>query len=157
MVQLPDGLRPAAFTFAEKLKALTGAEVMLSGDSCYGACDLAIDAARTVNADLIIHYGHSPMAGAPGIPVLYIEAKVDFDVEALVEKASPHISAWRRVGLVATVQHVHRLDDVAEALRRTGQEATIGKAAGRVAHDGQVLGCDYTSAQSISDKVDGFI
>ncbi len=83
LVQLPDGLRPGGLTLARELRELTGATVILSGDSCYGACDLALTQADAVGADLIIHYGHSPMLQAPGTPVLYIEARIGFDAETL--------------------------------------------------------------------------
>ena len=157
LVQLPDGLRPGGLTLAKELGQLTGAEVILSGDSCYGACDLALTQADAVGADLIIHYGHSPMLQAPGTPVLYIEARGDFDAEALIAQARPHVKDWATIGLTATVQHVHKLEEVAECLRKAGHDALIGKAGGRVAHDGQILGCDYTTAQNIKDSVDGYL
>jgi len=157
LVQLPDGLRPRGLTLARELRERTGAQVILSGDSCYGACDLALAQADAVGADLIIHYGHSPMLRETGTPVLYIEARVDFDVEALVAKARPHLKGWRTVGLVATVQHVHKLEEVAASLRKAGRDAVIGPAGGRVAHDGQILGCDYTAAQGVRDGVDGYL
>ena len=157
LVQLPDGLRPGGLTLAKELRDLTGAEVILSGDSCYGACDLALTQADAVDADLIIHYGHSPMLQAPGTPVLYIEARVNFDAEALIAQAQPHVKDWATIGLTATVQHVHKLEEIAESLRKAGHDAIIGKAGGRVAHDGQILGCDYTSAQNIMDSVDGYL
>jgi len=157
LVQLPDGLRPGGLTLARELRELTGSEVILSGDSCYGACDLALTQADAVGADLIIHYGHSPMLQTPGTTVLYIEARVDFDAEALIAQAQPHVKDWATIGLTATVQHIHKLEEVAESLRKAGHDAIIGTAGGRVVHDGQVLGCDYTSAQNIKDSVDGYL
>jgi 2-(3-amino-3-carboxypropyl)histidine synthase len=46
LLQLPDGLRPTAFTLAQTLTEQTGAEIIISGDSCYGACDLALTQAQ---------------------------------------------------------------------------------------------------------------
>lgn len=80
LIQLPDGLRPMAFTLTEELKQNTGAEVFLSGDSCYGACDLALHQAEVLDVNLIIHYGHSRFVDDRSIPVVYIEARMDFDV-----------------------------------------------------------------------------
>jgi len=157
LVQLPDGLRPGGLTLAKELRELTGVQVILSGDSCYGACDLALTQADAVDADLIIHYGHSPMLRASGTPVLYIEARVDFDAESLIAQAEPHLKDWATVGLAVTVQHVHKLEETAEHLRKAGKDVVIGEAGGRVAHDGQILGCDYTTAQKIKDSVDGYL
>lgn len=157
LLQLPDGLRAQAFKLVGAIKDRTGVDVLLSGDSCYGACDLAVSQAKAVQADLIIHYGHSQMIPETTIPVIYVEARVDFDVSPLLERALPLIEGWKYVGLAATVQHVHQLDEVAEKLRQRQISAVIGKGGGRTPHNGQVLGCDYGSARAVSDEVDGFI
>ncbi|UCH57806.1 MAG: diphthamide biosynthesis enzyme Dph2, partial [Candidatus Bathyarchaeota archaeon] len=133
------------------------AEILLSGDSCYGACDLAQGQAETLGADMIIHYGHSNMLGETAIPVLYVDARVDFEARSLAEKALPLMGDWERIGLTATLQHAHKLEEVSEALQRSGLRTIIGSGSSRTSHDGQILGCDYTSAQSISDRVDGFL
>jgi len=157
LLQLPDGLRPQAFTLADALRGRTGAEVLLLGDSCYGACDVALRQAEALGADLLVHYGHSRILPDAGIPVIYVEAKAEIDVEPLIEKAMPLIKAWRAVGLAATVQHVHQLGEAAESLRRRGLRPVIGAGGGRTPHDGQVLGCDYGSARRVADMVDGFL
>ena len=54
LLQLPDGLRPYAFQLAETIKKVKKIEIILSGDSCYGACDLAIRQANELNVDLLI-------------------------------------------------------------------------------------------------------
>jgi len=157
LIQLPDGLRPQALTLAQELGELTNAEILLSGDSCYGACDLATRQADALDADLLVHYGHSAMMAETRIPVVYIEAGVDYDPETLLEKALPLTEGWERIGLAATVQHVHRLGETAQALERHGKTPLMGRGTGRTPHDGQVLGCDYTTALTIADGVDGFL
>jgi 2-(3-amino-3-carboxypropyl)histidine synthase len=157
LIQLPDGLRPTSFALAETLTSLTDAEILLSGDSCYGACDVALSQAEAVGADLIVHYGHSRMLEETGVPTLYIEARMDFEVEALVEKALPQLEKWGKIGLSATVQHAHRLGEIAASLRRAGLEPLVGSGIGRTPNDGQVLGCDYHTALSITDEVDGYL
>ena len=54
LLQLPDGLRPLAFQMVKALRESTGAHVFLSGDSCYGACDVP-----NQDVDLLIQFGHS--------------------------------------------------------------------------------------------------
>lgn len=157
LIQLPDGLRPRALALAEELENMTGAEMFISGDSCYGACDLATRQAEILGADLIIHYGHSRMEAEQSVPTIYIEARVDYDPEALLSCALPLMEEWRRIGLTATVQHVHRLEETARALERLGKTPILGKGTGRTPHDGQVLGCDYATARSIAYWVDGFL
>lgn len=157
LIQLPDGLRPMAFTLVETLTRNTEADILLSGDSCYGACDLALSQAEKLDADLIVHYGHSQMIEEAGTPVIYIEARVDFDARALIERARPLLEGWSRIGLTTTIQHAHKLDEVAEALKRLGQEPVIGPGGPKTTLEGQVTGCDYTSAINISGEVDGYL
>ncbi len=157
LIQLPDGLRPAAFALAETLTTLTDAEILLSGDSCYGACDVALSQAEAVDADIIVHYGHSRMLEETGTPVLYVEARMDFEVEPLIEKALPLIKGWEKIGLTATVQHVHKLGEVAEGLKRAGLEPIIGPGGGMTPHDGQILGCDYHTALNTVEDAGGYL
>ncbi len=157
LIQLPDGLRPQALSLVEELARLTGVEILLSGDSCYGACDVAINQAKTVGADLIVHYGHSGMLEDTDTPVIYVDAKMHFDSEALVKTALPFIEGWGKIGLASTAQHIHALREVAEALRRFNRQPVTGNSSWRVLNDGQILGCDYRTAQIISEEVQGYL
>ena len=154
LIQLPDGLRPNALSQAETLAELTGAEILVSGDSCYGACDLAIQQAHAIDADMIVHYGHSRMLHTD-IPVLYVEARLDFDAQTLTEKVIPKIEAWNGIGLATTVQHAHKIPEIQESLRKHGLRPETGT--GTTSHAGQILGCDYTTATAVADRVEGFL
>jgi len=157
LLQLPDGLRPVAISIAEALKRLTNAEIILNGDSCYGACDLALSQAEIIGADLIVHYAHSKLLQSTPIPVVYIEAFMDFNVDELIEKALPHLKEWKNIGITATIQHTHKLEDIAEALQNAGHSPIIPDGIEKIPYPGQVLGCDYTTAVSISEQVDGYL
>jgi len=154
LIQLPDGLRQNALSLAETLATLTGAEILISGDSCYGACDLAIPQASAIDADMIVHYGHSRMLHTD-IPILYVEAKLDFDSQALTEKVLPQIKAWNGIGLATTVQHAHKIPEIRDSLRRHGLRPETGT--GTTTHAGQILGCDYTAATAVADRVEGYL
>lgn len=156
LIQLPDGLRPHALKLAERLEENTGAEILLSGDSCYGACDLALHQARSLEAHLLVHYGHGRMLPDGEIPVLYIEARSEVDPKPAVERALTLIQGWERVGLTTTAQHAHGLGEVEEILRGKGIEPHIGKGSG-LKRAGLVTGCDYGSAISIMEIVDGYL
>ena len=62
----------------------------------------------------------------------------------------------KRVGLVTTVQHWLKLNELKEQLREEGFEVFTSKG-NRVKYEGQILGCDVAAATNIKDKVDFFI
>ncbi len=157
LLQLPDGMRPFAFELAEQIRNETPTEVIISGDSCYGACDIASKQALELNVDLLIHYGHTCFVQSPGVPVLYVEARIPIDVSKMVEAVMPSIEGWARVGLTSTIQHTKQLGEVAEALAGRGVEALIGEGAGLTPEPGQVLGCSYSAATKLPEGVDGFV
>lgn len=157
LLQLPDGMRPFAFQIAEYIRKATPSEVIISGDSCYGACDLASRQALELNVDLLIHYGHACFVPAPGVPVLYVEARIPIDVSKMVEAVLPSIAGWGAVGLTGTVQHTPQLKEVAEALNQRGFKALIGEGSGITPEAGQVLGCSYSAATRLPGEVDGYI
>lgn len=154
-LQLPEGLK----AHGPKLAAIVeeaGATAIISADPCYGACDLASVEARSVGADLIVHYGHSEMQSRSALPTLYIEAKAKTTVKSAVKKAVPLLETWRNIGLVTTVQHVHKLDEAKTVLLEAGKAVAVGDA-GRLKHAGQVVGCDYSNAKAVSREVDAFL
>jgi 2-(3-amino-3-carboxypropyl)histidine synthase len=157
VIQMPDGLMAHALMVSAQISQATGVETIISLDTCYGACDLATQAASRLGADLIVHYGHSPWMTKSSIPTLYIEAFSSADVSPLLPKTIAFLKGGKRIGLLSTVQYIHELGKTEEFLKKKGFEVFIGKASGRVSHAGQVLGCDYSSATSISNKVDKFL
>ena len=57
-VQLPDGLKPRAAEIAEMLEE-RGYKVIVSGETCFGACD--IDMNLLGDVDVLLHFCHSPV------------------------------------------------------------------------------------------------
>jgi len=157
LLQLPDGMRPFAVQMVSIIKKATGARVFLSGDSCYGACDIAIDQARALKVDFIVHYGHTQYVGDLDVPVLYLHASIDVDVDRLVEAILPNLEGYDRIGLATTVQHTHQVDEIKEKLAEKGFEALIGGGTGVTPLDGQILGCSYGTVIAIKEKVDVYL
>ena len=153
-IQLPEGLKTKAFEIISTLEERTGSTFLLLADPCFGACDFPTDLDRF--ADALIQFGHSEMPSLV-VPenVLFVEVHVTMDPIPLLEGKLDIIE--KRVGLVTTVQHIEILDKVMEWLESRGVTALVGKGDGRVAHPGQILGCNVTAASSISDEVDQFL
>jgi 2-(3-amino-3-carboxypropyl)histidine synthase len=155
LIQLPEGLKaegPRLASLAEKW----GAVAIVSADPCYGACDLAVQEAESLGADLLVHFGHSEMASQQRVPIIYIEAKTAASTKPAVKKALPLLKPWKHIGLVTTIQHVDMLGEARTTLLETGKSVAVGDA-GRLKHAGQVTGCDYSNASAISKEVDAFL
>ena len=71
---------------------------------------------------------------------LFIEAKSGLDLAEVLKK----VKVKGKVGLVTTVQHLHKLKDAKKIIK----DSIIG---------GQILGCDVSAAERIKDKVDVFV
>jgi len=155
LLQLPDGLKPNGPRLAAAIES-AGATAIISGDPCYGACDIAIAEAQELKADLIVHYGHAMMLKCAKVPVIYFEAHAEVPVKGVIEKAVNLLNSWKKIGLVTTVQHIDDLDEAREVLSSAGKEVYIGDACD-VLHPGQILGCNYLNAKSIAPDVEAFL
>lgn len=144
-LQVPEGLKRAAPGIAKQIRDQTGAEVIISGDPCYGACD--IDMALCDEVDIMLHLGHAELDETPE-KVIFLEARMSQDPKEAVEKAIRLLRS-KKVGVTTTVQHVHKLDRAIEVLRENGIEGLVGPAGGRIKHPGQVLGCCYSAAREL--------
>lgn len=157
LLQLPDGMRPFAVQMVDAINKATDATVFLSGNSCYGACDISFDQARGLNVDLIVHYGHTQYVDDSDIPVLYLKASIDIDVDKLVEAVLPLLGSYERIGLATTVQHIHQIEAVHQMLLAKGVNGVIGSGVGKTPLDGQILGCSYGTVIAVKDDVDAYL
>ncbi|MCW4018697.1 MAG: diphthamide biosynthesis enzyme Dph2 [Candidatus Bathyarchaeota archaeon] len=155
LLQMPEGLKPEAPRIT-KLVEKSGALPIVSADPCYGACDLATAEAESLDADLLVHFGHAKMLKHEKVPTLYLEARATQVVDKAVAAAIPLLADYTRIGLATTVQHVQTLDIAHEILTRAGKTVEVGDA-GRVPYAGQVVGCDFSNVKSIAADVDAFL
>lgn len=139
-LQFPEGLKRKAAAYGSALRK-AGFEVIVSGDPCYGACDLALD--TLAEADVLVHVGHAPVDDQPY--VIFLPYQMDFD-SAVLEQALPHIKG-KTIGLVTTVQHAHLIPAMEEYLQSRGYEVRVAEGKGRTPLRGQVLGCCFTAAK----------
>jgi 2-(3-amino-3-carboxypropyl)histidine synthase len=139
-LQFPAGLKRKAAEYTGTLKE-AGFEVIISGDPCYGSCDLALDTLD--HADVLVHIGHAPVDVQDR--VIFVPYEVDFDV-AVLEKALPLLKG-KTVGLVTTVQHVHLIPAMEAFLKSRGIDVRVADGSGRTPIRGQVLGCCFSTAR----------
>lgn len=158
LLQMPEGLKPIGFKLARLLEKETNTEVFVSGDPCYGACDLAILPKKQVEADLLIHVGHAEIPGEfPEEKVLYVEAQADVSVDEPLIQAAKMLEKERVIGLASNIQHIHQIETAKKILEDHGKEVVIGRPSGWLKYPGQVLGCDYGSVRAIAEKVEAIV
>ena len=155
LIQLPEGLKQEGSRLAAVVEK-AGAVAIVSADPCYGACDLATLDAESLDVDLIVHYGHSDMMKQERAQTVYIEARAIISIKGSVKKAIRLLEDYTNIGLTTTVQHVHMLNEARELLLKAGKTVAIGDA-GKSKYAGQVIGCDFSNAQSISKDVEAFL
>lgn len=157
-IQVPEGLKNHVFKIVEFLKKNTGAEYVICGDPCYGACDLVDNRLKDLGCELLIHIGHTeiPTLKKTKIPVIFINAIASFDIAEVIKKAIPSLHG-KKIGLTTTAQHINIIDDVKKILKENDFEPIVSKGDKRIDFPGQILGCNFSSANKIKDKVDMFL
>ncbi len=158
VLQLPEGLKIYASDFVKYLETETNAEFVVYSDPCFGACDLICSDVKEIGVDFIIQIGHLPIPSLKEntLPTMFVNAFVDFNVEKLVKRVVPKLDS-KKIGLVATAQHVHLLDNVKQILSEADFEVFISEGDGRIDSKGQILGCNFSAANNLKDKVDMFL
>lgn len=153
-LQMPEGLKIHAQAISEEIEKNTGAATFILADPCYGACDVA--SGFFDHVDGLIHIGHSEIPTlAQDSRILYVEIEA-----ALQDVKYPEGLLTRlgnRIGLITTVPYLGELDRIKKWLESNGKEVFIGRQGPRTLHPGQILGCDISSACSISNLVDHFL
>ncbi|MGF3555245.1 MAG: diphthamide synthesis protein, partial [Thermoplasmatota archaeon] len=158
ILQIPDGLKIHFNKFVEFFEKNTKADVFISADPCFGACDLFSGDLKNLAVDFVIHIGHESIYNKTKISPLtfFINAKSDLDLLKVVEKAIPFLKE-KKIGLVSTAQHAHKLDQVKKLLENKNFEVFIGKGDKRIKLPGQILGCNFSAATSVSKNVNIFL
>ncbi|MFA5125495.1 MAG: diphthamide biosynthesis enzyme Dph2 [archaeon] len=147
-LQVPEGLKTKAENIIEELEG-KGFEVVTSMDPCFGACDTKQGEAKRMGCDAILHLGHTKFVEKNSIQVIY--APMKYELGERFQRLLKIIEEWlknediKEVGLVTTAQFLDYLPELKKYLEKTGIKTVIGK--GKRVEDGQVLGCNYSSAQ----------
>ncbi|KAG1359706.1 2-(3-amino-3-carboxypropyl)histidine synthase subunit 1 [Cocos nucifera] len=141
-LQLPDGLLMYAFPIADILRSSTAAEdVLVLADPTYGACCLDDFAASALQADLLVHYGHSCLVPVPSarLPTLYVFVDIRIDVQRLAAAVRSAFPPSSKLALAGTVQFVATVHAAKSILSSEGYDITVPQA--KPLSAGEVLGC----------------
>lgn len=151
LLQFPEGLKDKAMKHAKELE-MSGNEVFISASPTFGACDLALDEAKNIKADKLVHFGHAEFHHVD-FNVEYIDYKIDADL-SILDSSLKFMESYKNIGIVTTIQHIHQLDNIKKFYESNGKTVIIGKPYGFAKRMGQILGCDIGSSASIDRVVD---
>lgn len=127
---------------ADIIERFTDADTVIMGDVTYGACCIDDFTAKSLGADLLVHYGHScliPVDQTVGIKVLYIFVDIKIDTLHFIESVKLNFDVSKKLALVSTIQFVATLHGVAKELRTIGYDITIPQS--KPLSPGEILGC----------------
>ena len=154
LLQFPEGLKEKALAYAKEEEA-KGNEVFISASPTFGACDLALEEAKMIKVDKLVHFGHAEFHKVD-FNVEYREFEVDADL-GILDDSVEVLKDYKKIGLVTTIQHIHQLQYVKEFYEKNGKEVIVGRPYGFAKKPGQILGCDIGSAARIDKEVDAFV
>lgn len=152
LLQLPEGLKKEGFRLARLIEEQARVETIISGEPLWGACDVAVAEAKALNCDLIVIYGHAPFMKVD-FPVVYVETKFAKDITPIAMRALKLLKG-KNVGLVASVQHIHQLNEVKSLLIEHGKNVVVPDKKGHAYYHGQVLGCEYSGLKIEAKNLD---
>ncbi len=160
LIQCPNGLKYLAFKLAEWFEE-QNVKAYISSSNCWGACDIAINEAKYIGCEAIIHVGHNGPyheKSIENVRIFFIPAYYRrLNAERVIEKLRPYLANIKSVGLVSSIQHVRDLLSIGNKLASEGINVYIGNPNFKWMYPGQVIGCNVTSAISVSRYVNSFI
>ena len=155
LVQLAEGIKQNAPEISEWIVGL-GIECIFSGETCWGACSVAVQEAQALGVDLIVHFGHAEFIKVD-FPILYMEVQDILDLKPLLNKSLDSLKAYNRIGLSYSIQHRHDIENIKKFYETHGKQVILSKKAGTNAYEGHITGCEYRGLRAIQDDVDCFV
>lgn len=155
LVQLAEGIKQNAPEISEWIEGL-GIECIFSGETCWGACSVAVQEAQALGVDLIVHFGHAEFIKV-NFPVLYIEVQDVLDLKPLLNKSLDALKNYNKIGLSYSIQHRHDIENIKKFYEEQGKQVMLSKKAGTNAYEGHITGCEYRGLKAIQDDVDCFV
>ena len=155
LVQLAEGIKQNAPQISEWIEGL-GIECIFSGETCWGACSVAVQEAQALEVDLLVHFGHAEFIKVD-FPILYMEVQDILDLNPLLNKSLPHLKDYEKIGLSYSIQHRHDIQNIKSFYEEQGKKVTLSKKAGTNAYEGHITGCEYRGLKAIQEQVEAFV
>jgi 2-(3-amino-3-carboxypropyl)histidine synthase len=157
VLQVPAGLIRNATDLVDRIRTETGTPVVLAARACFGACDFP-SRDEAPRAEVAVVLGHAPIPNvALPRPTYFVEMREPGGDPSRLAGLVADSEVPRRLGLVASVQHLDLVPPLSEALRGRGYDVHVGRGDRRLAYAAQALGCNYTGAEAVESEVDAFL
>nr|NVI71025.1 putative diphthamide biosynthesis protein 1 [Cucujiformia] len=108
----------------------------------YGACCVDDFTAKSLEVDLLIHYGHScliPIDRTEGVRVLYIFVDIKIDPLHFIETIKINFPVTSCLALVSTIQFIATLQTICRHLIEYGYQINLPQS--KPLSAGEILGC----------------
>nr|NVI70988.1 putative diphthamide biosynthesis protein 1 [Cucujiformia] len=108
----------------------------------YGACCVDDLTAKSLEVDLLVHYGHSclvPVDQTSGVKVLYIFVDIKIDPVHFIETIKHNFPVTTKLVLVSTIQFLATLQSAVSSLKEIGYEVNLPQS--KPLSAGEILGC----------------
>ncbi|XP_042500345.1 2-(3-amino-3-carboxypropyl)histidine synthase subunit 1 [Macadamia integrifolia] len=150
-LQFPEGLLMYSLVLSDIFKTFANVDdCFVLGDVTYGACCVDDFSATALNADLLIHYGHSCLIpiDATKVPSLYVFVEIKIDVDRLVETVRLNIDSaeTKKIALAGTIQFAAAIRAAKPSLESVGFEVLVPQL--KPLSAGEVLGCTAPTMRS---------
>ncbi|MBU1204270.1 MAG: diphthamide biosynthesis enzyme Dph2 [Nanoarchaeota archaeon] len=110
LIQLPEGLKKQAIELSQKIEKETGANTIISGEPCWGACDIAEQEAKELKADLILHFGHNEFTRT-SIKTIYVPVKYKEQIKIKKDQFQK-LDKFRSIMILASAQYTNQVEKI---------------------------------------------
>ena len=156
LLQFPEGIKQEASDVVKSIEKKTNVSCVVSGETCWGGCDIDINEAKAVKADLIIHFGHAPFIKY-NFPIFYVHVDDSKDLLPFAKKSLSKLKSFKNIGLLSSIQHMHMIDQVKKFYQTNDKKVTIPGKKGHGFLGGHVVGCEYGGLKAIKSKIDAVV
>ncbi|KAG9446798.1 hypothetical protein H6P81_012926 [Aristolochia fimbriata] len=140
-LQFPEGLLMYSLVLCDIFETFASVEeCFILGDVTYGACCVDDFSASALNADLLIHYGHSCLVPIDytKIPALYVFVEIKIDLDHLLNTIKANFS-HKKIAVAGTIQFSAAVRAVKSALADFEIDVIVPQS--KPLSSGEILGC----------------
>jgi 2-(3-amino-3-carboxypropyl)histidine synthase len=140
-LQFPEGLLMYACIISDIVRRFTGARVIILSDVTYGACCIDDYTAAKLNADCLIHYGHSCLVpiSSTCVKTLYVFVEINFSTDHLIKTLKENFDRNTKMCVLGTVQFLRAVQEVKALCADYFQRVDIPQV--KPLSQGETLGC----------------